>query len=122
DAPPAPAADAGADAGAAIPLIPDPAGIPYGNMVGFSYKIVGNDPAAADKGVPTTRVRFKALPVGSNGANDTYCSNRDGLIDGKVEDVPFDQITFECWGMGNPSIGPGVTTINRVDPGPPRVV
>jgi hypothetical protein len=120
NAPPA-SADAGADAGAPA-LIPDPAGVPYGTMVGFSYKVVGNSSAAVDKGVPATRVRFKALPVGSLGANDSYCSNRNGLLDGAVENVPFDQITFECWTDGNPSIGPGEDTINRVNPGPPRVV
>jgi hypothetical protein len=120
--PPVVAADAGADAGAGAALIPDPNGIPYGNAIGFSYKVVGNNPAAADKGVPATRVRFKALPKGSVGANDSYCSNRDGLADQKVENVLFDDITFECWNMGNPSIGPDEPTINRVNPGPPVVV
>jgi hypothetical protein len=115
----APAADAGADAGA-VALTPD--AWPYGNVIGFSYKVVGNNPTAADKGVPTTRVRFKALPEGSSGANDTYCSNRDGLVDGKVENVLFNDITFECWTAANPSIGPGEATINRVVVGPPRVI
>jgi hypothetical protein len=114
-------ADAGADAGAPE-LVPDPAGWPYGNVIGFSYKLVGNNQATTDKGVPATRLRFKALPVGSVGANDSYCSNRNGLTDGIVENVLFDDITFECWQEANPSIGPGEATINRVDPGPPRVV
>lgn len=116
-----PVADAGADAGGPA-LIVDPAGWPYGNVIGFSYKLVGNDEAAADKGVPASRLRFKALPVGSNGENDTYCSNRDGLTDGAVDNVLFDDITFECWTPANPSIGPDEATINVVDPGPPRVV
>jgi hypothetical protein len=115
----APSPDAGADAGGAD-LVPAP--WPYGNVIGFSYKVVGNDTAAADKGVPVTRVRFKALPEDSVGANDSYCSNRDALTDGKVENVLFDDITFECWTMGNPSIGPNQATINRVNPGPPLVV
>ena len=116
-----PVADAGADAGGPE-LIADPAGWPYGNVIGFSYKLVGNDTAAADKGVPASRLRFKALPAGSVGANDNYCSDRTGLTDGIVENVLFDDITFECWTPANPSIGPGEATINRVDPGPPRVV
>jgi hypothetical protein len=118
--PPAAVADAGADAGPVVAL--EPASWPYGNVIGFSYKVVGNSPAAADKGVPAARVRFKALPTGSVGANDSYCSSRDGLIDGAVDNVLFDDITFECWNVGNPSIGPGEATINRVNPGPPIVV
>jgi hypothetical protein len=115
----APAADAGGDAGA-----PDlvPGNWPYGDVIGFSYKVVGNDMAAADKGVPVTRVRFKALPQNSVGANDSYCSNRDALVDGKVENVLFSDITFECWTPGLPSIGANADMISRVNPGPPRVV
>jgi hypothetical protein len=111
DGAPAPVADAGADAGAAAELEAGP--WPYGNVIGFSYKVVGQDTTAADKGVPATRVRFKALPVGSNGEFNTYCSLRDGVTDGKVENVLFDDITFECWQSGNPSIGPDEPTINR---------
>lgn len=115
------AGDAGAgDAGAAPErdVIP----WPYGDVIGFSYKLVGNDTVAADKGVPPARIRFKALPVGSDGANDNYCSDRLNTTDGLVENVLFDDITFECWTTGNPSIGPDEATINRVDPGPPRLV
>ena len=121
-APPAPSADAGADAGAATPLIPDPAGWPYGNVIGFSYKLVGNNPQATDQGVPPARIRFKALPVGSDGMNDNYCKDLVGTVDEGVVNVLFSEITFECWAAGNPSIGPAATTSNRVDPGPPRVV
>jgi hypothetical protein len=120
---PSAAADAGAgDAGAAIPLIPDPAGWPYGNVIGFSYKLVGNNAAAADQGVPAARIRFKALPVGSDGMNDNYCKDLIGTVDDGVVNVLFSEITFECWTAGNPSIGPAATTINVVDVGPPRVV
>jgi hypothetical protein len=83
---------------------------------------VGNAAAAPDKGVPVTRVRFKALPTISDGANDNYCSNRNNLVDQAVENVLFADITFECWADGNPSIGPDEATINVVNPGPPRVV
>ncbi len=121
--PPAAGADAGAgDAGAAVPLIPDPAGWPYGNVIGFSYKLVGNNPAAADQGVPASRIRFKALPVGSDGMQDNYCRDLVGTVDEGVVNVLFSDITFECWTAGNPSIGPAATTINVVDVGPPRVV
>jgi hypothetical protein len=116
---PAAVADAGADAGAPET---EAGPWPYGNVIGFSYKITGKDTAAPDKGVPATQFRFKALPVGSNSQNDTYCSTRNGLTDGEVDNVLFSDITFECWAMGNPSIGPAETTINVVDPGPPRVV
>ncbi len=118
----APVADAGADAGGPV-QIPDPAGWAYGNVIGFSYKLVGNDPAAADKGVPASRLRFKAIPVGSLGTKDNYCSDRTLLVDGSVENVLFSDITFECWTPGNPSIGPAEPTINVVTTvGPPRVV
>jgi hypothetical protein len=93
-------ADAGADAGA-VETEPDPAGWPYGNVIGFSYKLVGNNPAAADKGVPLSRIRFKALPVGSVGADDSYCANLQATADGKTENVLFSQIEFECWTGGN---------------------
>jgi hypothetical protein len=121
--PPAADADAGAgDAGAATPLIPDPAGWPYGNVIGFSYKLVGNNPAAADQGVPPSRIRFKALPRDSDGMQDNYCKDLVGTVNDGVVNVLFSEITFECWAAGNPSIGPDATTINVVDVGPPRVV
>lgn len=114
---PPPAADAGADAGAAVPLIPDPAGWPYGDVIGFSFKLVGNDAAAADRGVPPSRIRFKALPVGSVGANDNYCYNLVASADGQTVNVLFSDITFECWAPGN--LGLDGDMINRIDPGPP---
>jgi hypothetical protein len=115
---PAPVADAGADAGAPA-LIPDPAGWPYGNVIGFSFKLVGNDTAAADKGVPPSRIRFKALPVGSDGMNDNYCSDLLATVDQGVVNVLFSQITFECWATGN--LGLDGAMIQRVDVGPPRL-
>jgi hypothetical protein len=111
-------ADAGADAG--VELEPDPAGWPYGNVLGFSFKLVGNDQAAADKGVPPSRIRFKALPVGSDGMNDNYCSDLLATVDQGVVNVLFSQITFECWAPGN--LGLEGDMINRVTVGPPRVV
>jgi hypothetical protein len=108
---PAPVADAGADAGAPA-LIPDPAGWPYGTAIGFSFKLVGNDPAAADKGVPPSRIRFKALPVGSDGMTDNYCADLLATADGQTVNVLFSQITFECWA---PLLGLDGAVINRVD-------
>jgi hypothetical protein len=115
----APVADAGADAGAPET---EAGPWPYGNVIGFSYKITGKDAAAADKGVPATQFRFKALPTISNSQNDSYCSTRNGLTDGEVDNVLFSDITFECWAMGNISLAPGEDVIQRVNPGPPRVV
>lgn len=116
----APPADAGADAGA-VELVPDPAGWPYGNVIGFSYKLVGNNPAAPDKGVPGSRIRFKALPVGSDGMNDSYCSDRLMTRDGLQENVLFSDITFECWAPGSPGLEGA--EINRVTAtAPTRIV
>ena len=117
---PAPAADAGADAGTPA-LTPDPAGWPYGSVIGFSFKLVGNDQAAADKGVPPSRIRFKGLPVGSDGMNDNYCSDLVGTVDGGVVNVLFSQITFECWAPGSPGLEGA--EINRVTAtAPTRIV
>jgi hypothetical protein len=107
----APAADAGADAGAPE-TEPDPAGWPYGTAIGFSFKLVGNDQAAADKGVPPSRIRFKALPVGSDGMQDNYCADLLATADGQTVNVLFSQITFECWA---PLLGLDGAVINRVD-------
>jgi hypothetical protein len=100
--PDAPAGDAGADAGAdAGPVLGQVAqDWPQGNVIGFSYTLVGNDPTAADQGVPNAQVRFKAVPVGANTANDNYCSNRTPAS-GVRENVLFKDITFECWTPGN---------------------
>lgn len=112
----APAADAGADAGA-VALAPAP--WPYGNVIGFSYTLVGNDPAAPDQGVPPARLRFKALPEGADPMNDNYCSDRLATVDGKVENVLFSDISFECWSPGSLALdGP---MINRVQLTPIRL-
>jgi hypothetical protein len=104
------AGDAGAaDAGAVErPIIP----WPYGNAIGFSFKLVGNDMAAPDKGVPASRIRFKALPQGSDGMQDNYCADLLATADGQTVNVLFSQITFECW---SPLLGLDGPMINRVD-------
>jgi hypothetical protein len=103
------AGDAGADAGAVErPIIP----WPYGNAIGFSFRLVGNDQAAADKGVPPSRIRFKALPQGSDGMTDNYCADLLATADGQTVNVLFSQITFECWA---PLLGLDGAVINRVD-------
>jgi len=95
---PAPVADAGADAGAALGLVA--ADWPRGKVIGFSYTLVGNDPALPGSGVPASRLRFKANPVGSNTAADNYCDDRTP-VSGTPETVLFSDITFECWQGGN---------------------
>jgi hypothetical protein len=93
-------------------------------VIGFSFKLVGNDPTAVDKGVPPGRIRFKALPVGSDPMNDNYCTNlgtapAPATADGQTINVLFSDVTFECWNAGN--LGLEGAEINRVDLGPPRV-
>ena len=95
---PAPVADAGADAGAALGLVA--ADWPRGKVIGFSYTLVGNDPALPGSGVPASRLRFKANPIGSNTAQDNYCDDRTP-VSGTAETVLFSDITFECWQAGN---------------------
>ena len=95
---PAPVADAGADAGSALGLVP--ADWPRGKVIGFSYTLVGNDASLPGSGVPASRLRFKANPVGSDTTVDNYCDDRTP-ISGTPENVLFSDITFECWGMGN---------------------
>jgi hypothetical protein len=101
DAPPPAEGDAGADAGNVIGLIPT--NWPEGNVIGFAYTLVGNDTAAADKGVPNAHFRFKALPQGASNTDDNYCSNRTP-VSGVEERVLFSEINFECWAMGNYSL------------------
>jgi hypothetical protein len=95
---PATTGDAGADAGGALGLVP--ADWPRGKVIGFSYTLVGNDTALPGSGVPASRLRFKANPVGANTAQDNYCDDRTP-VSGTPETVLFSDITFECWTPGN---------------------
>ena len=97
----APAADAGADAGA-VALVRQPWPIPTG-LVGFSFVVTGN--GAAGAGVPPglEDFRFKALPEGSDPALDTFCSQPQPTS-GETVEIPLTDITWQCWAMGNPSI------------------
>jgi hypothetical protein len=105
--PDAPAGDAGAgdagaaDAGGVLGTVAEP--WPVGNVIGFSYKITGMDPAiTADQGVSAGAFRFKAVPQGANTAIDTYCSTRTP-ISGATENVLFSNIQFECWQQSPPN-------------------
>jgi hypothetical protein len=116
-APPA-VADAGADAGGGGTLI---AGEwEEGTVIGFAYTLVGNDAAAADKGVPNAHFRFKALPGGASNTDDNYCSNR--TPSSGVEDrVLFSDITFECWTPGNTALSEAMIQYVQT-PDPNKVV
>jgi hypothetical protein len=94
--------DAGADAGdAGAPALGQVAvDWDQGEVIGFSYTLVGNDTASPTLGVPPANVRFKALPVGAVPADDNYCSTR-APVSGTAESVLFADITFECWTPGN---------------------
>jgi hypothetical protein len=104
--PDAPTVDAGADAGGAdagLVLGQVAQDWPQGNVIGFAYTLVGNDTAAANLGVPSAQVRFKATPVGAVPADDNYCSNRTPTS-GTRENVLFSDVIFECWAEGNYSL------------------
>lgn len=100
-------ADAGADAGDAGPVLGTKA-LPWdpkaGNVVGISFKLVGNNPAAADgqAGVPAA-VRFKTAPTGGNTSTDNFC-NTLVPINGGTQDILFSQLTRDCWTPGGPGV------------------
>lgn len=109
----APVADAGADAGAPE-LERKP--WPYGNVTGFSFKIVGQDPDAPRGGLPDA-LRFKGLPVGDSSDLVTYC-NTVSVVEGGTQTIPFSDITFECWNAGNPSLADAeINTITEAGAG-----
>jgi hypothetical protein len=88
-----------------------------GNVIGFGYRIEGQDPALPESGIPDLGMRFKGLPQGALGADDTFCSTRcpgttcptDGL-----DEVLFSDITYECWAAGGTSLADPM--ISRTDP------
>lgn len=96
------AADAGSDAGGdVLGTVAEP--WPWGNVIGFSYKITGNDPSMPGGGVSPAAFRFKAVPEGANTEIDTYCKTLTP-INNATESSLFSQILFECWDTTNPSI------------------
>lgn len=95
----APVADAGADAGAPA-LVRQP--WPYGDVIGFSFKVEGQDAAAPRGGLPDA-FRFKGLPEGDDPSLVTYC-NTLSVVAGATQNILFSDITFECWQTGNPSL------------------
>ncbi len=108
------AGDAGdAGGGDAGGVIMDTDAWAYGDVIGFTYKISGKDPASLSLGVPDLGLRFKGLPEGSVGDTDTYCSSRcGGRLDpgvvcptsDSVDAVLFSGITYNCWDAANPSL------------------
>lgn len=100
-------ADAGGDAGGVLGTAAAP--WPWGNVIGFSYKITGNDPALPGGGVSPAAFRFKAVPVGANTAIDTYCKTLTP-INNATENSLFSQILFECWDTTNPPISAPMLT------------
>jgi hypothetical protein len=101
DAPPV-VADAGGDAGPAILEVATD--WPKGNVIGFSFTLTGNNPAAADQGVPNAHIRFKSAPVGADTAQDNYCNTLTAPASGTPISVLYKDITFECWQAGNYSL------------------
>jgi len=112
---PAPAADAGADAGGGGTLARQPWDIPAG-FVGFSFVAEANGATGV---LPAGRedIRFKALPEGSDPALDTFCNQvNDPLALTNPVEVPLSEITWQCWGVGNPPItAPQLNTIPTPD-------
>lgn len=102
--PNAPPGDAGADAGGDAGFVLGTTAMPwpYGDVIGFAYKVEGQNTAAADGGVPSAAFRFKALPTGTSADLNSYCSTRSPVDDAE-EIVPFSEITFECWETSPPN-------------------
>lgn len=104
---PPPTPDGGADGGSpeggvgeteAKPWDPDMYGV-----IGFSFKVEGQDPAIMPgEGVPAA-FRFKTAPTGGNTSTDNFCIEPAPVHNG-VESILFTQIIRDCWGPGLPSV------------------
>lgn len=106
--PNAPTGDAGADAGDAGAVLGTTA-LPWdpadGKVLGFSFRLVGKDPAIAPQaGVPPL-MRFQAAPVGGVSGTDNFCYTIATPTNGGLVEVLFSQIVRDCY---NPTPGPGV--------------
>jgi hypothetical protein len=125
--PDAPAADAGADAGEPV-LGMIAQSWPYGNVIGFSFKIEGQDTTSPTGGLPDS-LRFKGLPPDTNSALNTYCNTlasgsdppNSRLTAGATQEILFEEITFSCWTAGNSSLS-DATIQKATNAGPPPVV
>lgn len=95
-APPPPVADAGADAGPAAAGELEPGAWPMGEVIGFAFTVEGSQLPAS--------FRFKGLPTGSNPELETFCNQVTNLATSPAQEIGFDEITFECWNAGNPSL------------------
>lgn len=91
---------------------------PYGpwdpgarDVIGFSFRVEGNDPELACGGVPPT-LRIESAPAGSALDRDIFCRALP-LVSG-AQDVLFSELTRDCWDPGGePLLGeplpPGFT-------------
>jgi hypothetical protein len=89
-------ADAGADAGQVLGQIAEPWDPKAHNVIGFSFKLTGNDPAITNgQGVPP-QMRLQTLPTGGDPAMDTYCATLT-TASGTEESVTFDKMFYQCY-------------------------
>ena len=65
-------------------------------MIGFSFKLTGNDPTiTAGQGVPS-QMRLQTLPSGGDPATDSYCASLT-TASGTEESVTFDKMFYQCY-------------------------
>jgi hypothetical protein len=96
------AGDAG-DAGAVLGTIAQPWDPDDFGVIGFSFKVEGQDPTIVPgEGVPAA-FRFKTAPTGGNTSTDNFCIEPAPVHNG-VETILFTQIIRDCWGPGLPSV------------------
>lgn len=92
-------ADAGADAGdagAVLGQVAEPWDPKAHNVIGFSFKLTGNDPTiTAGQGVPA-QMRLQTLPTGGDPATDSYCASLT-TASGTEESVTFDKMFYQCY-------------------------
>jgi hypothetical protein len=66
------------------------------NVVGFAFKLEGQDPTiGAQAGVPP-QMRLQTLPHGGNSSSDTYC-NTLTPTSGPTEQVLFSNVFYQCY-------------------------
>jgi hypothetical protein len=94
------AGDAGADGGDAGPVLgtaPQPWSPSEHNVIGFSFKLVGQDPAlGAEAGVPP-EMRLQSAPTNGDPATDTGCYTIAGAKHNVVQNVLFSDILLTCY-------------------------
>jgi hypothetical protein len=94
---PGAAADAGAGDAGVIALQPGPWSPSEHNVIGFSFKLVGQDPAlGAEAGVPPD-MRLQSAPTGGDPATQTGCANLTGPKHNVTREVLFNDIVLNCY-------------------------